>query len=108
MKFLFSLIIGAFLFSPAFAINADKIRVSSNGKTSKIELRFSSKSKRKQAAVFTVTNAEGKIMSTQNSDIICGDNAVCLCEALDLPEGTYTVTTVTKKKTYTNQFIIWK
>jgi hypothetical protein len=108
MKFLFTLLAGTFLMLQASAKNLEEIKLGTNHDSKKVEIRFNSKYKKNTAAVITVTNAEGKLVSTQSSDLICGDNNICLCEALSLPEGAYTVKMVTKKKTYTTQFIIWK
>lgn len=108
MKVLFTVFAAiAFMFS-ASAKPVDDIKLGSNHNTKKVEIRFASKSKKNIPAVITVFNAEGKSISTQNADLICGDNTICLCEALDLPEGAYTVKMVAKKKTFTSQFIIWK
>ena len=108
MKFLFTLLAGTFLMLSASAKTAEEIKLGTNRDSKKVEIRFNSKYKKNTAAVITVTNAEGKVVSTQSSDLVKGDNAICLCEALDLPEGAYTVKMVTKKKTYNSQFIIWK
>lgn len=108
MKFLFTLLAGTFLMLNASAKTAEEIRLGTNHDSKKVEIRFNSKYKKNTAAVITVTNAEGKVVSTQSSDLVSGDNSICLCEALDLPEGAYTVKMATKKKTYTSQFIIWK
>lgn len=108
MKYIFTLLAASFLMLTASAKVAEEIKLGTNLESKKIEIRFKSKYKKNMPAVLTVTNAEGKIVSTQSSDLICGDNAICLCEALDLPEGTYTVKMIAKKKTYTTQFIIWK
>jgi len=92
----------------ASAKRMEEIKMGTNHDSKKVEMRFSSKYKKSTAAVITVSNAEGTVMSTQSSDLACGNNNICLCDALDLPEGTYTVKMVTKKKTYTSQFIVWK
>lgn len=109
MKILFTLLAGLFLTVSASATNIhDDFKLGTNKETKKVEIRFESKSKKTIAAVLTVTDASGKVISTQNANLLCGSNAICLCDALDLSEGTYMVTMVAKKKTYSSQFIIWK
>ena len=92
----------------ASASTREDIKLGTNKETKKVEIRFNSKSKKTIAAVLTVTDASGKVISTQNANLIKGQNAICLCDALDFAEGTYKVTMVAKKKTYSSQFVIWK
>ena len=108
MKFLFTLLAGTFFMLQASAKPFEEIKLGTNHDSKKVEIRFNSKYKKNTTAVVTVTNAEGNIVSTQSSELIRGENSISLNEALNLPEGTYTVKMVTKKKTYSTQFIIWK
>ena len=58
MKTLFILLISTFSFATSFANNSDTIKIGSNGKTSEIEVRVTTK--KAAAAIITITNAAGK------------------------------------------------
>ena len=105
MKFLFSLIFFLFIFS-AFAGHPPRLRVIA-ARNSRVEIIYTSKFKDTTPAEFIVTNAEGKIVSTQHSDLSFGENSVLLDGATVLAEGSYSVEVKAKKKVLVTKFIIW-
>ena len=101
MKFLFSISICILIYLNVAAASYTDIKLGLNPTTHKTEIRFKSNRKKTNAAVLTVINSAGIVVSTQNCSVIYGDNNYCLCEALELGEGTYTVKMVSRKKTFT-------
>ena len=105
MKFLFSIIFFLFIFS-AFAGHPPRLRVIA-ARNSRVEIIYTSIYKDTTPAVFIVTNAEGSIVSTQNSDLVFGENSVLLDGAIVLAEGSYIVEVRARKKVLFTRFIIW-
>ena len=105
MKFLFTFIFSLFIFA-AVAGHPPRLRVIA-ARNSRVEIIYTSNFKAGTPAVFTVTNAEGKVISTQNSDLALGDNSVFLDPTLILSEGCYTVQMKAKKKVLVSRFIVW-
>jgi hypothetical protein len=108
MKYLLSISICILIYLNVAAASYTDIKLGLNPITHKTEIRYKSTRKKTNTAVLTVMNSSGTVLSTQNCSVIYGENNYCLCEALELGEGTYTVKMVSRKKTFTTQFIIWK
>ena len=102
------------LFSFIFLTDVDasnllyKIKIGSNAKTSKLEIRLNSAHKKNLQANVIIINAEGKEVNAFKCEIINGLNAVCMQEALNLEEGIYTVKMRVKKKTSSTKFVLFK
>ncbi len=108
MKFLLTTLAIILVVFNVSAKSHEDIKLGTNITTKKVEVRFNSKSKKNTEATFTVTSADGIVISTHTSVLAYGANSVCMCDTMELAEGTYTVTMVSKNKTSTTQFIIWK
>jgi hypothetical protein len=106
MKFLFTFILASF-FLASSAKKPDHLSISA-GKNAGLEIRYTAKFKKNTTAVITVTNAEGKLMSTQTNALNNDNSIIYLSEAANLPEGTYTVQMKAGKKTIISQFVVWK
>lgn len=109
MKF-FSTFLISFLFYTATiaGINHEKIRISSNPKTSLLELKFNCTHKKNLQAYFAIINAEGKQVNAFKREIVKGLNVVSLHEALNLNEGIYTVEMTVKKRKSSTKFVLFK
>ena len=105
----FSTILILFFFCTATTagISSEKIRITSNAKTSLLELKFNSTYKKNFQANIVITNAEGKQVSIFKCEIVKGLNVVILHEALNFKEGIYTVEMTVKKRKSSTQFILF-
>lgn len=106
----FSTFLICFLFYTATiaGINREKIRISSNSKTSSLELKFNSTHKKNLQAYVAIINAEGKQVSAFKCEIVKGLNVVSLHEALNLNEGIYTVEMTVQKRKSSTKFVLFK
>lgn len=106
----FSTFLICFLFYTATiaGINREKIRISSNSKTSSLELKFVSTHKKNLQAYVAIINAEGKQVSAFKCEIVKGLNIVSLHEALNLNEGIYTVEMTVQKRKSSTKFVLFK
>ena len=102
------------LFSFIFILSAnagnvlDDIKIDSNAKTSKLEIRFNSNYKKQLKANVVILNAAGKEVGVFKCDINKGSNVVCMHNALNLEEGIYTVALTVKKNTSSTKFVLFK
>ena len=78
------------------------------GNNEQVELRHFSELKENHTAKIIIKNVAGEIISTQTTELLCGNNVICLCDALALPEGEYRVNMIVKNTTYSGRFIIWQ
>ena len=85
----------------------DKIKINSNAKTSELEIRYNSNKNKVRKAVVIITDAAGNDVSSFTCEIKKGSNAVCMHNALQLPEGLYTVKMMVKKKMYTSKIVLF-
>ena len=92
----------------AYAYNlSDKIKIGSNAKTSKLEIRCNSKRTKILKANVVIINANGKEVRAFKCDIKKGKNAVCMQDALTLDEGIYTVKMMIKNKTSSTKLVLF-
>ena len=70
MKFLLTISAIILVVSSVSAKSVEDIKLGTNITTKKVEVRFNSKFKKNTAAIFTVTNADGVIISTQTSQLV--------------------------------------
>ena len=109
MKFILTIFFSLILVAVADANNlSDKIKIGSNAKTSELEIRYNSNSKKNTAANVMIIDANGKEVSSFTCQIKRGSNVVCLHDALNLTEGLYTVKMTVKKKTTSTKFVLFK
>ncbi len=109
MKFILSIFFTFVFVAAANADNlSDKIKIGSNAKTSELEIRYNSNSKRNITANVVITDAEGKAVGAFTCEIKKGSNAVCLHDALNLKEGIYTVKMTTKNKISSTKIVLFK
>jgi methionine-rich copper-binding protein CopC len=109
MKAFLCTIISVLILSTSFAFaQKDGISISPNGKTAKIEIKFKSKASKTIVGTITIVNASGKVVSTQTTNLVNGENNIALADVATFEEGTYTVTMVAKKKKLSTKFIVWK
>ena len=85
-----------------------KITISSNAKTSLLEIKFNSTHKKSLQANVVILNAKGKQVSAFKCEIVKGLNVVSMHEALNLKEGIYTVEMTVKKKKSSTKFLLFK
>ncbi len=106
----FAIILISLLFYTATiaGLTREKIRISSNAKTSTIQIQFNSTYKKNLPASIVILDAEGKRVSSFQCEIIRGLNVVCLQEALNLKEGIYTVEMRVKKRKSSTKFVLFK
>ena len=108
MKFILTIFLSLILLAATHAGNlSDKIKIGSNAKTSELEIRYNSNSKKNLPAQVIIIDAEGKEVSAFICDIKKGSNAVCLHDALKLKEGIYTVNMIVKKKRSSTKIILF-
>lgn len=105
MKALFTFIIAVLIFTTASASNFEGIKIATSGKSS-IEAKFISK--KSIAAVITITNETGKVVTTLNIITVIGNNTIALLDVTTLNEGTYTITLVSDGNTSTTKFVNFK
>ena len=85
----------------------DKIKIGSNAKTSELEIRYNCNKNKVQTANVVITDAAGDDVSSFTCEIKKGSNAVCMHNALQLPEGIYTVKMMVKKKVFTSKIVLF-
>lgn len=108
MKFFLTIFFSFVFVAVAHAANlSDKIKIGSNAKTSELEIRYNSNSKKNITANVIITDAEGKEVSAFKSEIKKGSNAVCLHNALNLEEGVYTVKMTIKNKISSTKIVLF-
>ncbi len=105
MKSLLTIFLSIFLLSSATANSQDGIKIGTTGKSS-IAVKFHSKKVTK--ATITITNEAGAIVSTQNAEVVLGDNSIILADVAKLEEGTFTVIMVADGKTEMAKFLNFK
>ena len=96
-----------FYISTIAGIPCERIRISSNAKTSTLEIKFNSTYKKNLQANVAIINAEGKQVSAFKCEIVKGLNVVSLQEALKLKEGIYTVEMTVKKRKSSTKFVLF-
>ncbi len=83
MKIFATILISLVFYTATIAgVIRDKIRVSSNAKTSSLEIKFNSTYKKNLQANIAIINAGGKQVSAFKCEIVKGLNVVSLQEAL--------------------------
>ena len=108
MKFILSIFFSFIFVATAIAGNlSDKIKVGSNAKTSELEIRYNSNSKKNTTANVVITDADGKEVSAFTCEIKKGSNAVCLHDALNLKEGIYTVKMTVNNKMSSTKIVLF-
>ena len=108
MKFIFSIFFSFIFVASADANNlSDKIKIGSNAKTSELEIKYHSNSKKNITANVVITDAEGKEVSAFKCEIKKGSNAVCMHNALNLKEGIYTVKMTVKNKISSTKIVLF-
>jgi hypothetical protein len=105
MKSLLTIFLSIFLLASATANSQYGIKIGTTGKSS-IAVKFNSKKVTK--ATITITNEAGVIVSTQNADVVLGDNSIVLADVAKLEEGTFTVSMIADGKTETAKFVNFK
>ena len=108
MKIFATILISLLFYTPTIAgITREKIRISSNAKTSTLEIKFNSTYKKNLRANVAIINAEGKQVSAFKWKIVKGLNVVSLQEALKLKEGIYTVQMTVKKRKSSTKLVLF-
>ena len=109
MKFLLTIFLSFIFIANACAgVSKNKITIGSNATTSKLEIKFISNYKKNLQGNVVITDAEGKEVRSFQCDIIKGSNAICMKDALDLKEGTYTVELKVKNKKSSTKLVLFK
>ena len=108
MKIFSTFLIFFLFYTATFAgTNREKIRISSNPKSSLLELKFNSTHKKNLQGYVAIINVEGKQVSAFKCEIVKGLNVVSLQEALKLKEGIYTVEMTVKKRKSSTKFVLF-
>jgi hypothetical protein len=105
MKALLTFFLSIFLLASATANSQDGIKIGTNGKSS-IAVKFYSKTA--TTTTITITNEAGVIVSTQNANVVLGDNSIVLADVAKLAEGTFIVSMINDGKTETTKFVNFK
>ena len=108
MKVLFTAIFNLFFLASIVAAPFDEIKIGSNGKTSSLEIRFTSTHKKNKEATVSLINEKGNTVDSFKVSIIKGQNIIPLSTLLGLPEGLYTVNIMVGKKTLSTKLIIFE
>ena len=108
MKFFLTIFFSFIFFAVADAnVISEKIKIGSNAKTSKLEIRYNTKSKKNKTAKVFITDVRGKEVCNFTCAIKKGSNAVCMQDALDLTEGIYTVKMVVGNKISSTKLVLF-
>ena len=108
MKIFATILISLLFYSATIAgITREKITISSNAKTSTLEIKFNSTYKKNLKANVAIINAEGEKVSAFKCEIVKGLYVVSLQEALKLKEGIYTVEMTVKKRKSSTKFVLF-
>ena len=108
MKIFATILISLLFYTATIAgITREKIIISSNAKTSTLEIKFNSTHKKNYQANVAIINAEGEQVSAFKCEIVKGLNVVSLQEALKLKEGIYTVEMTVKKRKSSTKFVLF-
>ena len=86
----------------------DEIKIGSNAKTSSLEVRFNSSTKKSRKVVVSIINEKGIIVNSYKAIILKGENVIAVNNLPGLKEGLYTINILVKRKTLSTKLMIFE